>query len=70
MHNIHNRNREIEKNISEEYINALNKLYDSFFMHYNQTSVITISMDEIDFINSKKDFENIVKMITNKSTGK
>ena len=26
MHNIHNRNREIEKNISEEYINALNKL--------------------------------------------
>lgn len=70
MNNIHNRNREIEKNISEEYINALNKLYDSFFMHYNQTSVITISMDAIDFINSKKDFENIVKMITNKSTGK
>ncbi len=67
MANIRKRNREYEKEMSEEYIDTLNKLYDSFFSHYKKTALITIHMDEVDFINSEKDFKNIVKQISEQS---
>jgi deoxyguanosine kinase len=70
MANIHKRKRDIEKDISEEYINTLNELYDSFFVHYTKTPLITIHMDEVDFINSKKDFQDIINCISQKSLNK
>ncbi len=67
MANIRKRNRDFEKEMSEEYINTLNDLYDSFFVHYKKTQVITIHMDEKDFINSDKDFKEIIKRISEQS---
>jgi deoxyadenosine/deoxycytidine kinase len=67
MANIRKRNRDFEKEMSEEYINTLNNLYDSFFVHYKKTPVITIHMDEKDFINSDKDFKEIIKRISEQS---
>jgi len=64
MANIRKRNRNYEKDMSEEYINTLKELYDSFFSHYTKTPLIIINMDDIDFINSEKDFKNIIKQIS------
>jgi len=67
MHNIRTRSRDIEKEMSEEYIGNLNNLYDSFFTHFRLTPVVTISMDEIDFVNSDSDFRKIVQLVTQQS---
>lgn len=64
MNNIRKRSRDIEKNIKESYINTLNNLYNAFFMHYKQTPVIVVNMDDMDFINSEKDFNKIIKLIS------
>jgi len=70
MANIRKRNREIEKNMSEDYINSLNKMYNSFFSQFTQIPIIIVNMDSMDFINSEKDFKKIVQLITEKSLGK
>lgn len=64
MSNIHKRNRDYEKDMSEVYIDELNKLYDSFFAHYNKTALITIHTDDIDFINNEADFKKIIATIS------
>ena len=69
MENIRKRNREIEQDMSESYIDTLNKMYNSFFAHFEQIPVIVINMDNMDFINSEKDFKKIVNLVTEKSTG-
>jgi deoxyadenosine/deoxycytidine kinase len=67
MENIRIRSRDIEKEMSEEYIGNLNNLYDSFFTHFRLTPVVTISMDEIDFVNSDADFQKIIQLISQQS---
>ena len=54
---IRNRGRKIEKSISEEYIQALNELYNNFFFHYNNTPLLVISTDEIDFVHNENDYQ-------------
>ena len=70
MANIRKRNREIEKSMNEDYIDTLNKMYNSFFAHFTQIPTIVVKMDNMDFINSEKDFKKIVQLINEKSLRK
>ena len=65
MKNIRKRGRDYEDDISEEYINSLNEMYNAFFSQYTKTRVITLNMEEYDFVNSKEDFDKIIQIITN-----
>ncbi|MCB0284076.1 MAG: deoxynucleoside kinase [Calditrichaeota bacterium] len=67
MSNIHKRNRDYERDMSESYIDELNKLYDSFFAHYNKTALITIHTDDMDFINNESDFKKIIAKISDQT---
>jgi len=69
MQNIHHRNRKIEKPITKEYIQALNELYNSYFFHYDQTPLLVINTDEIDFVHNKNDFQDILVEINQHSAG-
>jgi len=69
MVNIRKRNRDIEKDMSESYIDSLNNMYDSFFAHFKKIPTIVVNMTDMDFINSEKDFKKVVKLITEKSLG-
>lgn len=69
MANIRKRKRDFEKDISEEYIGDLNRLYDSFFAHYEKTPLVVIHMDDVDFINSEKDFKEITRQVAQHSYG-
>ncbi len=64
MHNIRLRNRSYEQDMSEEYIDTLNTLYDDYFQHYKDTPLITVPADELDFVNNSKDFKKIIDLIT------
>lgn len=63
MSNISKRQREIEKEISEEYIDNLNDAYNYFFSRYKASKVMIVNSDEADFINNPDDFENLVSEI-------
>ena len=63
MKNIKLRNREIEKNMSEQYIENLNDAYNYFFSRYKNSRVMVVNCEEADFVNSAADFENLVDEI-------
>ncbi len=63
MKNILNRNRDIEKNLTEKYIENLNDAYNYFFSRYRNSRVMVVNCEEIDFVNNPRDFENLVDEI-------
>jgi len=63
MQNIKKRGRSFEKNISFDYIQSLNKAYNNFFNHYNETPLLIINTTTMDFVNNKNDFEEIEWLI-------
>jgi len=69
VENIRKRNRIYERNISSEYIQALNDLYNTYFFHYSETSLLVINTDEIDFINNENDYHNILYEINRHNKG-
>lgn len=69
MHNISKRARKMEKFITKEYIQALNELYNNFFFHYSNTPLLVINTDEIDFVNNKNDYQDILVEINHHTSG-
>lgn len=63
MQNIRHRDRDIEKEISEDYIKDLNEGYNYFFFRYRATKVMIVNSAEIDFVNNETDFENLITEI-------
>ncbi len=63
MMNIRKRNRKIEKHISEEYIRDLNEAYNYFFFRYKRAPLLIVNSTEIDFVNHKEDFDELVSAI-------
>ncbi|MCC7429880.1 deoxynucleoside kinase [bacterium] len=65
MKNIKLRNREIEKEISYNYIANLNDAYNKFFFDYRETQLLVINAEEIDFVENEEHFEDLFKVIVN-----
>ncbi len=63
MQNIRHRDRDIEKDIREDYIKDLNEGYNYFFFRYKATKVMIVNSAEIDFVNNETDFENLISEI-------
>lgn len=60
---IRGRNREYEREISEAYINEVNKAYNYFFFHYNQTPLLVIDTTAIDFVRHEEHLDELVEQI-------
>jgi deoxyadenosine/deoxycytidine kinase len=63
MENIKKRGREMEKKVSEEYIKELNEAYNYFFFRYKGAPLLIVNASQIDFINNKQHFEDLVTEI-------
>jgi deoxyguanosine kinase len=63
MNNIRQRNRPVEAEITEDYIDNLNDAYNYFFSRYKSTKVMIVNCEEADFVNNRADFENLVNEI-------
>jgi len=66
---IQRRGRKMERFISEEYIQALNDLYNNFFFHYSETPLLVINTDEIDFVHNEKDYKDVLFEINQHTSG-
>jgi len=60
---IRGRNRDYEREISEAYINEVNKAYNYFFFHYNQTPLLVIDTTQIDFVRHEHHLDELVEQI-------
>ncbi len=60
---IEKRGREYEKNISIEYLKKLNEKYENWIAGYDKSKFLIIDVNELDFIDNKKDFGFILEKI-------
>jgi deoxyadenosine/deoxycytidine kinase len=63
MKNIRMRGREMEENMSEEYIRELNEAYNYFFFRYKSAPLLIVRATDIDFVNKKVDFDDLLTQI-------
>jgi deoxyadenosine/deoxycytidine kinase len=60
---IHKRNRDYEREISETYVNEVNKAYNYFFFHYSQTPLLVIDTTAIDFVRHAEHLDELLDQI-------
>ena len=63
MKNISRRGRDFEKNLSEDYLDALNQVYNEYFFRYQDTPLVIINTNNIDFVNNNEDLEEMINYI-------
>ncbi len=69
MENIKLRGREYEKLIDWKYIDALNQMYNEYFFRYDNSPLLIINTNDIDFVNNQDDLENIIEFIRTPGEG-
>jgi deoxyadenosine/deoxycytidine kinase len=63
VQNIQNRGREYKQQMQLEYLKNLTQLYDDFIYKNYPGKVLTVDVDDIDFLHRKSDFAKIVDLI-------
>ncbi|MCU0373240.1 MAG: deoxynucleoside kinase [Ignavibacteria bacterium] len=69
MANINKRGRPAEKGMSENYIRDLNEGYNYFFFRYKASRIMIVNAANIDFVNDKNDFDNLIAEILKSEHG-
>ena len=63
LQTIRKRGREIEANITEDYIKDLNEAYNYFFFRYKTTPLLIVNASEIDFVNNDEQYQDLLREI-------
>jgi deoxyguanosine kinase len=63
LDNIKVRGRDMERNMSDEYIRELNEAYNYFFFRYKSAPLLIVKATEIDFVNNPDHFEDLLEQI-------
>ncbi len=66
---IKRRSRKYEAEISEAYINEVNKAYNYFFFHYTQTPLLVIDTTKIDFVHHEEHLDELIDQIRKMDRG-
>jgi deoxyguanosine kinase len=66
---IKRRRRDYEAEISEAYVNEVNKAYNYFFFHYTQTPLLVIDTTEIDFVHHEEHLDELIEQIRKMDRG-
>jgi deoxyadenosine/deoxycytidine kinase len=66
---IETRGRSFEKEIPWDYLDALNNAYNKFFFHYEQSPMLVIQTEAIDFVNNPDDLDDLVNKIASVKQG-
>ena len=60
------RGRDFEQSIRRDYLEQLNKHYESWIKRYKLGPLLVVESDALDFVNKQEDLERIVSMIEKK----
>jgi deoxyadenosine/deoxycytidine kinase len=61
--NIQKRGRDYEQQIQLDYLKNLNALYDDFIYHHYKGRVLTVDVDQLDFLDRRADLAKILHLI-------
>lgn len=63
------RGRVFEKDMDPSYIQTLNEAYNHFFFHYDETPLLVVNCNDLDFVRNRRHFEELVERILQPFTG-
>ncbi len=66
---IKKRGRAYEKSISSSYLQELGEAYSHYFYRYDETPLLVVNTNDIDFVNTPEHFEQLVEQIRNAQKG-
>ena len=69
MRNIALRGREMESNITYDYIDALGQVYTEYFFRYQDTPLVIINTNNIDFVRNAEDLNQVIEYIRQPISG-
>ena len=69
MRRIKRASRAVEKGITPEYVSQLIEAYNYYFYHYEETPLLVVNTNEIDFVNRPADFDDLVAQIQRAKKG-
>jgi deoxyadenosine/deoxycytidine kinase len=61
--------RSLEKAVTPEYLAQLIEAYNYYFYHYDETPLLVVDTNEIDFVNKPADFDDLVTQIKKAKRG-
>ncbi len=67
---IQQRGREIENNISADYLQLLDSYYEDWMQTFDLCPVLTIHTDDLDFVHQPQHLDSVVQRIQDKLAGK
>jgi deoxyguanosine kinase len=69
MKRVRKKTRALEKAITPEYLAQLIEAYNYYFYHYEETPLLVVDTNEIDFVSREADFEDLVTQIQKAKKG-
>src|SRR5512134_4857 len=69
LNRVRKRGIEYERNISLDYLKTLSDAYNEYFFHYNETPLLVVNTSEIDFVESPRDLEHLVREVKSVKRG-
>jgi len=69
LRRIKRRGREYEKSISPAYLKELSDAYSHYFYRYDETPLLVVNTNEIDFVHKDEDFDALVEQIAGAQKG-
>ncbi|MCK4236980.1 MAG: deoxynucleoside kinase [Candidatus Krumholzibacteria bacterium] len=69
LQRIRKRGRSFERSISEEYLSNLNEAFNHFFFHYDESPLLIVNTDRLDFMACRDHLDDLLSRITEKFEG-
>jgi len=69
MKRVRKRLKPYEKGLTPEYVAQLIEAYNYYFYHYEETPLLVVDSNEIDFVNRPADFDDLVAQIQKANRG-
>src|SRR5437899_6282952 len=69
LRRIKKRGRAYEKSISPQYLQELSEAYSHYFYRYDETPLLVVNTNEIDFVNTPEHFDQLIEQIRNAKKG-
>lgn len=66
---IKKRSVDYEKSINTKYLDQVNQAFNDYFFHYTDSPLLVVNASEIDFVNIRDDFEDLLNEINKIKSG-
>jgi len=67
---IQTRGIDYEQRISADYLKSINEAYSEFFLYYDDAPLLIVNADELDAVNRREDYEQLVDYMLNIRSGR